>query len=348
MAHRSDRDRDRDDRRDRDRERRRGDERDPRREPIREREPARPSRGGGEGLNEFFIDGEGIHREVMQREICKYLGPEAFSRPGAYNGRNGFIVKAVRPFTPKMLEDLKDLSEDYIRENREVTRRGYPGIPYGESQTSRRQDAALQDPYAAERQYAPQPAYTLAPTQGGYPSTSNGYPDPSRYPPQALGYPQGSGYPAVSGYPPGYPQGAGYPSPSAYAPVSGYPSSGYPATAGRPGIPSEAYSYADQPGDYPSQGQPYRQPGPYPGGAQARGDPRSASGYPYVSSPPDVSMHGAPIDDRYDSYVQTMPQTSSSRAYVGSRGTPVYDPPPPHPRDGYNIREPIREERRRR
>ena len=265
-----------------------------------------------------------------------------------------------------MLEDLKDLSEDYIRENREVTRRGYPGslmraspvaalpnkslgIPYGESQTSRRQDAALQDPYAAERQYAPQSAYTLAPTQGGYPSTANGYPDQSRYPPsQALGYPQGSGYPPVSGYPQGYPQGAGYPSPSAYAPVSGYTSSGYPATAGRPGIPSEAYPYVDQPGDYPSQGQPYRQPGQYPGAPQGRGDPRSASAYPYVSSPQDVPMHGAPIDERYDSYVQTMPQSQSGRApYVTSRGTPVYDPPPPHPRDGY-IREPIREERRRR
>lgn len=88
MSHRGDRDRD--DRRDRDRERRRADDRDPRREPARpEREPARTARagGGGDGLNEFFIDGEGIHREVMQREICKYLGPEAYSRPGAYNVR---------------------------------------------------------------------------------------------------------------------------------------------------------------------------------------------------------------------------------------------------------------------
>ena len=86
MAHRGERDRD--DRRDRERDRRRPDERDLRREPARsEREPPRPPRGGGDGLNEFFIDGEGIHREVMQREICKYLGPEAYSRPGAYNVR---------------------------------------------------------------------------------------------------------------------------------------------------------------------------------------------------------------------------------------------------------------------
>ena len=37
------------------------------------------------GLNEYFVNGEGIHREVMQREICKYLGPEAYSKPGVYN-----------------------------------------------------------------------------------------------------------------------------------------------------------------------------------------------------------------------------------------------------------------------
>lgn len=262
-----------------------------------------------------------------------------------------------------MLEDLKDLSDDYIRENRDMARRGYPGslmqaspmaalpnksvgIPYEESRTRARQDAALQDPYAAERQYAAQPAYTLAPTQGGYPSTANGYPDPSRYPPsQAPGYSSDSGYSSSSGYPQGYPQAAGYPSPSGYPPVSNYPSSGYPASAGRPGMPSESYVYPDQPGGYP-QGQQYRQPPAYPSGVQPR-DSRSVPGYPYVSSPQDVPMR-APMDDRYDPYVPSMPQSQSGRpAYITSRGTPVYDPPPPHPRDGFS-REPIREERRRR
>ena len=42
----------------------------------------RPSRSK---LNEFFICGDFIHREVLQREICKYLGPEASSRPSLYN-----------------------------------------------------------------------------------------------------------------------------------------------------------------------------------------------------------------------------------------------------------------------
>lgn len=88
MAHRGvDRDREpvrepgRDLGRDRDRERDRAvRDRDTRREPTRDRPR-------GEGLNEFFVPGDGIHRDVMQREICKYLGPEAYSRPGTYNVR---------------------------------------------------------------------------------------------------------------------------------------------------------------------------------------------------------------------------------------------------------------------
>ena len=67
------------------RDRRGGDERDtyprkgPRQEPA--REPARPAKQ----LNEYFIEGDGISREVLQIDICKHLGPEATSRPGTYN-----------------------------------------------------------------------------------------------------------------------------------------------------------------------------------------------------------------------------------------------------------------------
>ena len=88
MSHRSDRDRDqiRDRERDRDRSRR---ERDPR-DPVRERPERESAR-----LNEFFVNGDGIHREVMQREICKYLGPEAYSRPGTHNVGLLIIITAV-------------------------------------------------------------------------------------------------------------------------------------------------------------------------------------------------------------------------------------------------------------
>lgn len=83
MSSRSDRDRDRRREQERPEERRRPEERDGRRA---DREPPVPKPAPrGSSLNEFFINGEGIHREVMQREICKYLGSDAFSKPGTYN-----------------------------------------------------------------------------------------------------------------------------------------------------------------------------------------------------------------------------------------------------------------------
>lgn len=62
-------------------------ERDPTRDRDRERggPSSRSGRGGGGGLNEYWIDGEHINREVLQKQICKMLGPEAFSRPSVYN-----------------------------------------------------------------------------------------------------------------------------------------------------------------------------------------------------------------------------------------------------------------------
>ena len=55
-----------------------------RRQPPRGDAPA-PTRR--QALNEYFVDGDGIDREVLQSEICKFLRPEATSRPGEYNVR---------------------------------------------------------------------------------------------------------------------------------------------------------------------------------------------------------------------------------------------------------------------
>lgn len=75
--------RDRDPRDDRDRRRGdRGGREDP--APVPRGGPRQPKQRQ-DALNEFFVSGEGIHREVLQREICKYLGPEAYSRPSTYN-----------------------------------------------------------------------------------------------------------------------------------------------------------------------------------------------------------------------------------------------------------------------
>ena len=68
----------------------RGDRRTNRKEPERRtvrEEPPRESKKvkATSGLNPYFIKGEGIHREVLQKEICRFLGPEATSNPQEYN-----------------------------------------------------------------------------------------------------------------------------------------------------------------------------------------------------------------------------------------------------------------------
>ena len=70
-----------------DRDRRRGDRGREDQAPPLQRERPRPTKPRQDALNEFFVSGEGINREVLQREICKYLGPEAYSRPSTYNVR---------------------------------------------------------------------------------------------------------------------------------------------------------------------------------------------------------------------------------------------------------------------
>lgn len=40
-----------------------------------------------ERQNEYFIPGDGISREVIQADICRYLGNDALVRPGNHGVR---------------------------------------------------------------------------------------------------------------------------------------------------------------------------------------------------------------------------------------------------------------------
>ena len=42
-------------------------------------------RHAAERQNEYFVPGEGISREVIQADICRYLGNDALVRPGLHN-----------------------------------------------------------------------------------------------------------------------------------------------------------------------------------------------------------------------------------------------------------------------
>lgn len=121
---------------------------------------ARPER-----QNEYFIPGEGISREVIQADICRYLGNDALVRPGNHNvrptfvnaipsdptdhqqGRPGFFIRAYRNLTsvshgagePRQVgnltttiqEMITDLKADSARWEADVSRRADLGYPRG-------------------------------------------------------------------------------------------------------------------------------------------------------------------------------------------------------------------------
>ncbi|KAJ6107452.1 hypothetical protein N7523_008775 [Penicillium sp. IBT 18751x] len=78
--------------------------------------------------NEYFIPGDGISREVIQADICRYLGNDALVRPGNHGGRQGFFIRAYRNLTSEMIADIK---ADSARWEADVSRRADLGYPRG-------------------------------------------------------------------------------------------------------------------------------------------------------------------------------------------------------------------------
>ena len=254
------------------------------------------------------------------------------------------------------LDDLQGLSEAYESENRQMKKRGYPGnstkgslmssspndsvgIPYQDSEVSRRQDASLRHSDSADMMedvyYPSQPQYTAASTQQGYPAlTSSSYAQPS-----AGGLYAGSTYPTDPSY-----AGSAYPPESSYPVGSNYPNP-YPSGGARP---NDNYTYH---GNESPRNDPYRQPSGYaaaqrpnpgrtPDSRDPRPDPRmesryapnrdttrmdhrsmqqQAQGYGY-SSAPDIGAGYA--------YAAPPPPLSGRgmESYPPPRGAPVYDP----------------------
>ncbi|CAG8211982.1 unnamed protein product [Penicillium salamii] len=107
---------------------------------------ARPER-----QNEYFIPGEGISREVIQADICRYLGNDALVRPGNHNVRpprflhpclsESHICKSWKSSTgkcqvgilttPWIQEMITDLKADSARWEADVSRRADLGYPRG-------------------------------------------------------------------------------------------------------------------------------------------------------------------------------------------------------------------------
>ena len=55
-------------------------------------------------LQDFFLESEGISREVLTVETPKYLGPEATCRPGVMNVR----ISQISPFRTVLTRHIRD------------------------------------------------------------------------------------------------------------------------------------------------------------------------------------------------------------------------------------------------
>ncbi|KAI9726946.1 MAG: hypothetical protein M1828_000294 [Chrysothrix sp. TS-e1954] len=200
--------------------------------------------------NQYFVPGEGIRREVMSADICKYLDNDATVKPGTYQGREGYMLYAYRNLTSAMLEDIRRDSAGWHHEQqqsssrRTTTRRDLnPVQEYEKSKTyhHRHNEAGTPSPVT---DYPSRPAPAPDYHRQGY------YQEPQYAAPQAPrdGFAPTTGQP---GYPGGYapaqslqdprsPPQHEYPGYQAevQAPY-GYPQSGQPPHLGRPGYPPQ-------------------------------------------------------------------------------------------------------------
>ncbi|CUS14745.1 unnamed protein product [Tuber aestivum] len=75
----------------------------------------------------FFVSGEGIKRQVIQTDLPRYLGNNAYSRPGkSRQGVDGYWYTAYRPLTDAQINSLKMDSQRWSRE-RELMSHNFPG-----------------------------------------------------------------------------------------------------------------------------------------------------------------------------------------------------------------------------
>ncbi|KUJ09218.1 uncharacterized protein LY89DRAFT_280362 [Mollisia scopiformis] len=82
--------------------------------------------------NEYFVPKDGIDREVITADICRYLGNDALVRPGNYENpqtrqvQAGYFINAYRNLTTAMIADLKADSARWEAERRQTASRGQP------------------------------------------------------------------------------------------------------------------------------------------------------------------------------------------------------------------------------
>lgn len=182
---------------------------------------------------EYFIPGEGISREVIQADICRYLGNDAVVRPGSLNGRNGYYLRAYRNLTSEMIADLRSDSARWEEEIRRRAEEGHSRAPYDQSYI-----------HESRQQEGPSPPQSYNTAPGQFMDTTYG---------QNFYGIQNPSYPASTM--------AAYTTPTSYPTTQ----SGYQTTTMQYSQPPSQYTQAPSSHTYPLSGQPVvSSPDPHP------------------------------------------------------------------------------------
>jgi len=237
--------------------------------------------------NEYFVPKDGIDREVITADICRYLGNDALVRPGNYENpttrthQAGYFITAYRNLTSAMIEDLKADSARWAAERSQTASapRGQPNVEYRSSQVHH------------SRQY-------YGPTSADAPPAPQEYAAPQGYQPAVVSPQQQGVYDPGSQY-----QGNSY----ASQPALGYTSApqGY--------VPQDSYyvAGANMAVDPQRSDRAIQQP---------RTVPNSAGNVPYGHS--NTPTYQQPPDSRY--YGQPGPSAVSSAQYAQQPSDPFY------------------------
>jgi hypothetical protein len=243
--------------------------------------------------NEYFIPGDGISREVIQADICRYLGNDALVKPGTHQGRSGYLIRAYRNLTSEMIADLK---ADSARWEQEVERRanmGYSRGTYVKEARRPRSPNELSGSYVS-------PSHELrsqaGPSPPSYAAAPAAYADPYAQQSQ-YGAPPGQSYPTPAyntSQSPGYNQNP-YASPPPQIPYSG-PGQSQPAIS-TPEVHQPSYTYSGN----PNYGYERGSAAPRYAGAGYDNDPEyspvtSGMGYPAATAPAEARLG---MDPRY-------------------------------------------------
>ncbi|KAF7881581.1 uncharacterized protein EAF02_006269 [Botrytis sinoallii] len=288
---------------------------------------------------QFVIDAEGIDREVITADICRYLGNDALVKPGDVEDprtkqlKPVYVITAYRNLTNAMIFDLKQASADWRAERLARSNAQYPtnGISLRDSNEMvrksntpivvdyRSSNALDQSIARMDRMDATQPR--PAAQQGMYSSPSAAVPSSQSYQPSGQGY--SAGYSQPTSY-----QNDGYTQPSSqpYAPST----QGYPHDS-RTYIHGSNYSVAEPPagrGGSVPQSTPRTQYPPSTSYQAPATQYYSQSGPP--ASTPAYAAH-APTDPYYSSRAapsgnyESTPELYDSRAYPESSDYQMQD-----------------------